>query len=196
MNRSSWALMLLQYPLGLACPLASSAFFFCNGMARERKKNSKMSFNAGLQGVCLLPMLRMRPVYVSISSFSFLYAPHKNNEYYARRQDALSAFVYYFYFYYYFFFRLYLIAFSFNFHLWTSQWMLWVAAVDGSVAVATLEAIVKRRHLAFLCRFFFYTANGIRHPVPLYRTKLLDEISLMNLDRTVESVGLHKSEQR
>lgn len=33
---------------------------------------------------------------------SFLYAPHKNNEYYARRQDALSAFVYYFYFYYYF----------------------------------------------------------------------------------------------
>lgn len=53
-------------------------------------------------------------------------------------------------------FRLYLVFFSFNFHLWTSQWMLWVAPdVDASAAVdETLEAIVKRRHLAFLCCCF------------------------------------------
>lgn len=105
-----------------------------------------------------------------------MYALHKTNEYYARRQDALSAFDYYFYFYYYFSFSFvqYLVSFSFNFHLWTSQWMLWVAtAVDASAAVdETLEAIGKRRHLAFLCRFFwllfdvFYAANGIRHPIP------------------------------
>lgn len=56
-----------------------------------------------------------------------------------------------------FLFRLYLVFFfSFNFHLWTSQWMLWAATdVDASAAVdETLEAIVKRRHLAFLCRCF------------------------------------------
>lgn len=46
----------------------------------------------------------MRHVYISISSLNFFcMRPTKiTNTYYARRQDALSAFVYYFYFYYYF----------------------------------------------------------------------------------------------
>lgn len=113
----------LAIAVGLSISVGQQRVLLLQWKGRKRQTVSEMTFQMGLQGVYVLRELRMRHVYISISSLNFCcMRPTKITNIMQDAKTLCQRLFIIFIFIIIFLFRLYLVFFfSFNFHLWTSQ---------------------------------------------------------------------------